>query len=75
MKKTIVTCDCCDAEMVQTGDIAQYQLKLSSNMFSNPRPENGLMYSPPLLDTDKYFCGFECLSKWMDARKQPNEKS
>lgn len=65
MKEIKITCDHCNRDLTTTGSMPDYRICLSAE--SMPHDTNviySVMVYPPF-DRDKFFCGLECLKKWL----------
>jgi hypothetical protein len=65
-----ILCDNCYADLTYSRGGYDHCLHLEDRHYG---PDSSIVvdyYMYPLLDNDAYFCGFECLEKWMEKRKQ-----
>lgn len=64
-------CDHCDRElMTSTSYPAHYVLELSTinTNVNNTGFAYGVHISPPI-DSNKHFCGFACLTRWLESKQ------
>ena len=68
-----IFCDNCECDLTYSGGSYDHCLCLSDRHYG---PDSDVIidvYIHPLLDHEKFFCGFGCLEKWMEKRKIKND--
>lgn len=71
-KEIKIICDCCANDLTYTSNYEDYYLVLSSShklpWFAQKGERSGavtcMLIEPPIKE-NRYFCGLECLNKWM----------
>jgi hypothetical protein len=65
-----ILCDNCDADLTYSRGGYDHCLCLKNRHFGPDSSAVVDYYMYPLLDADVFFCGFGCLEKWMEKRKE-----
>jgi hypothetical protein len=68
-----IFCDNCNADLTFSNGGYDHCLRLSDRKYGPNGPWVLDYLMMPLLDKDMIFCGFGCLEKWMEKRKNNDQ--
>lgn len=76
MSKTVeIKCDGCGHDLTRSTNYVDYRLALVSELISNPCGVGTLMMKYPAIDAAAYFCGLQCLRKWIDHNETDGKRT
>lgn len=67
-KEIKIICDGCGRDITYTGNSIDWRLALRNEEIPSYSGTVTDMYIPPQIDKDVYFCGIECLKKWLKTK-------
>lgn len=64
MRRTVITCDCCEKDLTTSKDFIGYRLALTNEPMPCNYPAPLVWYVERGFDQDKHFCAIGCLLMW-----------
>ncbi len=68
---TVYLCDGCGKNLSTTDHAVEFRMLLKSELIWAAGSPTGTHVPKPLAD-DAYFCGWSCLEKWLEKRRESN---
>ena len=68
-REVTTTCDSCDKDLSDNDGMPDYRLHLKSERIPNKSNFEYAVMCYPDIKSDKFFCGLECMYKWL--KKKP----
>ncbi len=70
---TVYLCDGCGKNLTTTDHLIDYRMRLTAESIMAVAPKVlGSTHMPNPLAADAYFCGWPCLEKWLEKRRESN---
>lgn len=65
---TKITCDCCNADLTETGSMPKFSLRISAEEIPHSTDiVFGVLVYPPI-GSDKHFCDLKCMHSWLSNK-------
>ena len=71
-KKINITCDFCGKDISETGKMPEFRLHLLAESIPSQSMSTYAVLVRPPIDSDKYFCGLNCLTGWSKYAQHPS---